>query len=1087
MMTKTIRVSLLIGVFLFSLVHLPVSAEQDHWWNDSWSFRQEIILGSITREESAAYQPVDTTIRFDSPCWAVNETKHSVRVICQNKNDDIDLESQLYDLEFSDETHITSCNLAFLIPPQSDGTEQYYVYYDESPTISPDYPDHVSIEDSSYFYEPIPGYPLESRFYKISQDNFIRYVVAQEGTFLWYTTSQCVTKLKEGSTEVMPKNGVAIASFEFVYYYDEEMWQYSSTSQELVSKEILCDGNLMVSCKIISRSTGGNLQTTAVYKYFYCPTSSERIQVHVIHEALKESPVYADANTDGTYASLQCGGIKSASIADLNFGKIYPYYHLYSERNAVEEYDVDLHPEYNQEDPLIRLLQTSDDVDIGKNAWVSFDEGTSGTVHALVFGNSSLVKAGVDERDGMQLKMYESNYPHLPGLDYMIAALECTRNAYEKNISGKDNVIPEGFIAEYDAEFFSSPVGGYPLVEKEAGIFQTLVPMKPLVRDDQSPEDSIQESRFSLDVYVHEAPSFPLGSALSAITGRNFPYINVEVYRDNALVCAGTAGRLPLKSSVSSEDSSLKEMISAAIRSIDIRNISLFKRFYFQQLEAGRYVVKVFKENPRPGNERRFIGYMIVDLTKDSKIHVFCKPQGLVLVSLVDQQGTSVSDAQVMLLQDGMIIATSNTDAAGSVALAAPCSRTEPYQLKVYYHGFEVANESIRLRYSRILVPLKRSLDLEKYDWMLTLVDLWGLPPEIDVVPQLTSTAMQIPTVILSSQSRHNAFEFTNLVPATYQLQIQYKSFVVEKEVQIPSDDASLVFPAEFPISFRVFDSRGMALEGMTIQLSRGGIIKEITSNGSTIVFSLPPGFYSINVLTQGNIIGKRSLNVMGERSVDMITNQEPIFPLVVIVLVCVMVLIGAAFGILKKEPLYFLLVLVVGVLVIALLFPWWSLSGSSSDIQTSSTLYLMPLDLVSTTTTSQVIAGELAFLPDIFATVMMLIPILIVVVSLLIISILVLHWVNKKQWQGLMMIGTLVLLLCTLVVFIGAMSAFAEVGVGSFTGQGTLDISIQGEDSVVPVLCFWGPGIGFWLYVISGLILVSTFIIRLYQKKKKR
>ncbi len=169
----------------------------------------------------------------------------------------------------------------FLIPPQTGGTERYYVYYDESPTTSPDYPDHVSIADSSYFYEPIPGYPLESHFYKISQHDTIRYVVAQEGQFLWYSTSQYVTKLQEGSTDVMPKNGEAIASFDYSYYYGDEMWQFNSTSQKLITKEILCDGNLMVSCKILSRSLGDDLQTTAVYKYYYSPTSSERIQVHV--------------------------------------------------------------------------------------------------------------------------------------------------------------------------------------------------------------------------------------------------------------------------------------------------------------------------------------------------------------------------------------------------------------------------------------------------------------------------------------------------------------------------------------------------------------------------------------------------------------------------------------------------------------------------------------------------------------------------------------------------------------------------------------------------------------------------------------
>ena len=84
-------------------------------------------------------------------------------------------------------------------------------------------------------------------------------------------------------------------------------------------------------------------------------------------------------------------------------------------------------------------------------------------------------------------------------------------------------------------------------------------------------------------------------------------------------------------------------------------------------------------------------------------------------------------------------------------------------------------------------------------------------------------------------------------------------------------------------------------------------------------------------------------------------------------------------------------------------------------------------------------------------------------------------------------MIGALAILLCSLVLFIGAMSAFTEVAIGSFIGDGTLDITVQGQDVVMPVSCHWGPGIGFWLYVVSALILGSSMIIVVYQRRKKR
>jgi hypothetical protein len=217
-----------------------------------------------------------------------------------------------------------------------------------------------------------------------------------------------------------------------------------------------------------------------------------------------------------------------------------------------------------------------------------------------------------------------------------------------------------------------------------------------------------------------------------------------------------------------------------------------------------------------------------------------------------------------------------------------------------------------------------------------------------------------------------------------------------------------------------------------------------------------------------------------------MITNQESILPLVGIILACVLAFLGLAFSIKKKEPLSFLLLFTIGLLVIALFSPWWSLQGSSSDIETSSTFYLIPLNLVSITTTPQVIVGELSFFPEVFITIMMIIPILTIIVSLLVVSVLVLKKIQKKKWQSFLLVGALAFLLGSLVLFISAMSAFAEVGVGSFIGNGTLDISIQGVEKLTPVLCQWGPGVGFWLYVTSGMLLLVSLIVQLYLKKKK-
>jgi hypothetical protein len=62
-------------------------------------------------------------------------------------------------------------------------------------------------------------------------------------------------------------------------------------------------------------------------------------------------------------------------------------------------------------------------------------------------------------------------------------------------------------------------------------------------------------------------------------------------------------------------------------------------------------------------------------------------------------------------------------------------------------------------------------------------------------------------------------------------------------------------------------------------------------------------------------------------------------------------------------------------------------------------------------------------------------------------------------------------------------MTTLCESGVGSFIGEGNLDISMAGESDSVSVLCTWGPGIGFYLYAIS-VILLSVNVLYTLSKK---
>ena len=173
------------------------SVENSDWWDENWDFRQELIIPIDTSSEHAKYQPIDIHIKFDDYCWAENEQIHSIRIVFQENGDISELESQIYDINYSEENHIESCSLVFLIPEEANGNEKYYVYYNEQVTPAPNYQDHVDVEESYYYFAPIPGFPFESNYYKITEDGYVVYGVALEGEFLGMSTSQQVNIFRE--------------------------------------------------------------------------------------------------------------------------------------------------------------------------------------------------------------------------------------------------------------------------------------------------------------------------------------------------------------------------------------------------------------------------------------------------------------------------------------------------------------------------------------------------------------------------------------------------------------------------------------------------------------------------------------------------------------------------------------------------------------------------------------------------------------------------------------------------------------------------------------------------------------------------
>ena len=57
----------IIVYFGFLIMFLPINSESydNSWWDDDWSFNQEIFIPIDTNSEMAKYQPIDIRIEYD--------------------------------------------------------------------------------------------------------------------------------------------------------------------------------------------------------------------------------------------------------------------------------------------------------------------------------------------------------------------------------------------------------------------------------------------------------------------------------------------------------------------------------------------------------------------------------------------------------------------------------------------------------------------------------------------------------------------------------------------------------------------------------------------------------------------------------------------------------------------------------------------------------------------------------------------------------------------------------------------------------------------------------------------------------------
>ena len=1082
----------LLLLFIASLVTLstPLSfihAQSEFQTTDlsGLSFDQEVSIPIDTSLPEAIYQPIDLRVEFDNPCWAKNQTLHSVRVAYKNGGDYTEIESQIYDLSQTDETHIDACSLVFIIPEEVTGEETYHVFYGDTETSESGYPDRIIVKDTHYFYEPITGQIMDFDYYQINQGENAIYGICQKGELLENGMSNAVVKLLPGSTEFSTKNAEQIAGF-YISYSVNPAGEHTGTQwAEDITKNILVDGNLMTRIRIKGSSPKNDLLTDNIYTYYYNPTETKRLVVNTNHQVLEDIQIQGDEQREGTLASLSTIKARSGTIDDMNLGEILPKIHFFSEDENIVDYDMPTDPDA---DPADWLLGYSDDQDLGSNAWICIDDPATGRAHGLLFESNTGILEG--DYDGIQVKASVHQHVKLPGLEADSGDLFAFRNAYENGehittLSKGENVL-------FNAQYLALQTGGYERIDAESKLFQQLIKDYPITRGNETmgEEPTEEPETYTIKTTVHQGFSAPLGSLLSAATGRNVSYLTAELHKAENMVSSGSVGRLKFNSlSIEfAEDATLIQKVQAVASMFDFRNSTIFKTITFNDIEAGTYIIKIYKENPLRYDERQFIGFTTVEVAEDTKTRVTCNKQTTIELTITDQKDEFIENVKAQLFTDDILVSTASTDANGTVILPAPVYTNKEFILKTIYDGFLIYEEPISFNILNRFRPWTTAISVPRYDLKLNVKDTLGLPPGIDPRPMVKSQEMIQQTSITAEEIDIGTYQFTDLYEATYDLTLSYKSCEHTETVSLSKDKTlDIVFPAEFTLETTIFNQIGKSVNTADLMLERSGkkIKGSITEEGMGEI-TAPPGTYKLTITKEDSTIATQQVSIKGDKSIDIISNQpsslHQLLPLILII-------IGVAIvGILywkrlpgfPKNGLYIILALL---LLSSIFIPWWQLHGESNSIETVSETYLYPPTLITRTESNTVIGGEVSEVPEIFTTVLSLLSMLLIMTSALII---LLPFIQKRYPKicWILTIVIILLLILNIALFYITMSEVTKIGIGDFSGSGDISISLPGESDQQSIPSSWGAGLGFYAVIISLLGVLSLRFYPIIQQK---
>jgi hypothetical protein len=228
--------------------------------------------------------------------------------------------------------------------------------------------------------------------------------------------------------------------------------------------------------------------------------------------------------------------------------------------------------------------------------------------------------------------------------------------------------------------------------------------------------------------------------------------------------------------------------------------------------------------------------------------------------------------------------------------------------------------------------------------------------------------------------------------------------------------------------------------------------------------------------------IAKQKIQVRGDKKIDIVTSQGSLFHTLAIYLGIILAIFSIVILFWKRKIYTGLKLLSIAFIIIALVSPWWVVNGKDGTISTTTNTLLIPSNIVTVTSSSNILGGDVSQVPEEVTMILGLLSLLLTV-AVLLVFISILTKKRLRKTTVILSILSILLLITSISIFFYAMSQLTGVSVGSFVGNGDLEITIPGvsESEILP--CNWGPGVGFYLSILAIFCLI---FVSVYKKVKK-